>query len=196
MLFLKLWMMDRPRCHKVCHLCWDHVPSILSEFVKFLAAHAAFKEVQGLMKKLESFEKHVPEIWQGYQESFRLGEVKNVRSEEWHDVGKAIVVGTLTNTPDLKDNSTKAKKILPKAGPIYWSIETLSCPDPGCGTCQRLAFLVGSSTGSWLSEYLCMVPGPISVDLILHPTTWSSYTWYIGWIVTCFQILAADALCF
>jgi hypothetical protein len=37
-------------------------PSISSEYVKFLAAHATFKEVQGLKKKVESVEKRVPEI--------------------------------------------------------------------------------------------------------------------------------------
>ncbi len=37
-------------------------PSISSEYVKFLAAHATFKEVQGLKKKVELFEKKVPEF--------------------------------------------------------------------------------------------------------------------------------------
>jgi hypothetical protein len=36
-------------------------PSISYEYVKFLAAHATFKEVQGLKKKVESVEKRVPE---------------------------------------------------------------------------------------------------------------------------------------
>jgi hypothetical protein len=37
-------------------------PSISSEYVKCLAAHAAFKEVQGLKKKFEMVEKRVPEL--------------------------------------------------------------------------------------------------------------------------------------
>jgi hypothetical protein len=37
-------------------------PSISSEYVKFLAAHATFKEVQGLKKKVELFEKKVPDF--------------------------------------------------------------------------------------------------------------------------------------
>jgi hypothetical protein len=37
-------------------------PSISSEYVKFLAAHATFKEVQGLKKKFEMVEKRLPEL--------------------------------------------------------------------------------------------------------------------------------------
>jgi hypothetical protein len=37
-------------------------PAISSEYVKFLADHATFKEVQGLKKKFEMVEKQVPEM--------------------------------------------------------------------------------------------------------------------------------------
>jgi hypothetical protein len=37
-------------------------PAISSEYVKFLAAHASFKEVQVLKKKFEFVKKRVPEI--------------------------------------------------------------------------------------------------------------------------------------
>jgi hypothetical protein len=37
-------------------------PSISSEYVKFLVAHATFKEVQGLKKKFEMVEKRLPEL--------------------------------------------------------------------------------------------------------------------------------------
>jgi hypothetical protein len=53
-------------------------PSISSEYVKFLAAHATFKEVNVLTKRLESSDKRIPEL---EKEVKKLAELVKTKSK-------------------------------------------------------------------------------------------------------------------
>jgi hypothetical protein len=79
----------------------------------------------------------------------QLGKVKNVRSEKQHDEGKAVVVGALTYTPDLNNNSTKAKKSLLKAGTKLTGVLK-------CSHVQTLAVVLAEGWPSWLEAVLAL----------------------------------------